>query len=250
MSTGNGRPKTGPSNVTAPAIPRLVHPVPDVPVGADAGALAANVSTAITKLEAAERSFNKTADILVNEMKEVRSDVSNLKDDVAKITGVLLRVESKVDALATDLGQWPAGEDMVLRLQRESVRDASPEAIAAHDEKLRVATEGTGIKGFVSRSVANDRRLSDKDLEFERRLADLAKSSAKEAAVEAAEGVVEDAKDVAKTGNRRAVVQGATVTVIAAAIVSIIVALGGAEGLARIIHGPAPEVPPAAAPAP
>jgi len=148
---------------------------------------------------------------------------------VDKLTALAIRSEAKLDQLCAVVGTWPAGEAMVQQLQRESVRDESPEAIAIRDERLRIATEGTGICGFVSRSVANDRRLSDRDADFEARLASIVKVEATSSAM----AVVGEAQDAARTGNKKALVTGASVT---AAIIALVAAIGGHEGLIRIIQ--------------
>lgn len=203
---------------TSPQIPRLATR-DGVPVGADQSGIAGTLASVTARLQALTDSID-------------RSEDANKKAHDRLEEG-LLEVLSHVRSIDARVGTWPLGEDVVKRMQRESVKDATEEALAVRDARLKDAAEGTGLIGYIVRSIDNDKVLAKRDDAFARQLEEMAKSHAKLAAQE----VVSDAADVAKTGNRKAVITGASIAAAVGTIIGLIQALGGADGIAKIIHG-------------
>lgn len=210
------------SSSTKPAIPRVLPGGQSAPVAADVAALAEAVARGTASMAAAESSFNRTAQTIV-------ADVRGLRGEVSEVKGVVMRIEAAQQGLASKIGSYPLGPDLVRAMERESVREASPEAIAERDRRLEQARYGTGLIGDVKRA---DAKLAQKDADLEERLAAIASSHAKQAA----EGVVEDAKDAARSGSKKTAVVGAGVAGTVAALAALAAALGGAEGIAAILR--------------
>lgn len=169
---------------------------------------------------------------------EKAADLTSQKVD--QVEGVLLRVETKLDRVESKLGTYPMSADLVLAMERESVRELTPEAIVERDKRLAAARFGTGVIGDIKTTKAqleaNDAKLEAKDAEFERRLSEMVKTEA----TQAARGVVTEAKEAATTSTKSTLIKGGIGAGVGGILIAVIMALGGSEGITegavRIIH--------------
>jgi hypothetical protein len=216
------------------------------PEGAEHQALIAAVARGVAKLEAAEKVFSATAKTLVREGKELRAEV---RGEIDELRGSLLRVEGKVDRLVEVVGRPPEQIDpieIIRRMQTTSVQGLTADQVIAREERVRAELEqrarGTGLFGLVAEGAVIDQLTMD-------RLQQLAESKAQEAAKQAAQGVVSDAKDAAVSSNKTTLIKGGIGAGLVAALVSLVAALGGSQGIVDIIDayqddGPAQAAPP------
>ena len=206
------------------------------PVGAEHQALIAAVARGVARLENAERAFNLAAKTLVADQKAIKMDLGSVKDEVTDIKAVLLRVEAGQERLEAKLGTYPMSEDLVKAMERESVRELSPEAIAERDARLSAAKYGTGLIGEIkrtqSRLESKDQELSSKDEDLEKRLSEMSKKDA----ADAAQAVLGDAQKVAKTERYLTVVKAVGAGFLALIVGIVTTVATNAEGLVKVVH--------------
>ena len=164
---------------------------------------------------------------LVREGKETREGLAELKGEVDDLKGGLLRVEGKLDRLVEIVGRPPEAIDpveVIRRMQTTSVQGLTADQVVAREERVRAELEerakGTGLYGLVATGAHIDQLTMEK---------------LQEVAEKKAQAVVVEAKDEVASSNKSTLIKGGMATGFVTALVALIAALGGSEGIVSII---------------